>query len=49
MLLESLDPGEMPEPYFDVVFYDPEDVHRLTHSENLPLIQILSTERSVTR
>lgn len=39
--LAALDRGETPEPFFEVVFHDPEDVHRVTRPQNLELLRAI--------
>lgn len=39
--LTALDRGETPEPFFEVVFHDPEDVHRVTRPQNLELLRAI--------
>lgn len=39
--LAALDRGETPEPFFEVVFRDPEDVHRVTRPQNLELLRAI--------
>ena len=39
--LDALDRGETPDPHFEVVFYDPDDVHRVTRPENLELLRAI--------
>ena len=40
-ILEALDRGETPSPHFEVVFHDPEDVHRVTRPKNLELLRAI--------
>lgn len=42
--LDALDRGERPSPYFEVVFDDPEDVHRVTRPQNLELLRAIVRE-----
>ena len=35
--LAALDRGETPAPFFEVVFHDPYDVHRVTRPQNVDL------------
>ena len=39
--LRSLDRGETHEPHFEVVFDDPDDIHRVTRPKNLELLQTI--------
>lgn len=39
--LATLDRGETPDPHFEVVFHDPEDVHRMTRPRNLELLRAI--------
>lgn len=39
--LAALDRGEDVEPQFEVVFHDPEDVHRVTRPKNLELLRAI--------
>lgn len=39
--LAALDRGETPVPFFEVVFHDPEDVHRVTRPQNLELLRAI--------
>lgn len=39
--LATLDRGETPAPFFEVVFHDPEDVHRVTRPQNLELLRAI--------
>lgn len=39
--LAALDRGETPAPFFEVVFHDPEDVHRVTRPQNLELLRAI--------
>jgi predicted transcriptional regulator len=39
--LETIDDGEQPDPHFEVVYHDPEDVHRLTRPKNLELLRTI--------
>jgi predicted transcriptional regulator len=39
--LAALDRGESPEPYYEVSFDDPEDVHRVTRPQNLALLRAI--------
>lgn len=36
--LKALDRGERPDPFFEVVYRDPEDVHLVTRPKNLELL-----------
>lgn len=42
--LDALDRGERPSPYFEVVFHDPADVHRVTRPQNLELLRAIVRE-----
>lgn len=39
--LRSLDRGESPEPHFEVVFNDFDDIHRVTRPKNLELLRAI--------
>lgn len=39
--LRSLDRGETPEPHLEVVFDDPNDIHRVTRPKNLELLRTI--------
>lgn len=39
--LAALDRGETPEPYFEVVYDDPDDVHLVTRPKNLELLRTI--------
>lgn len=39
--LAALDCGEDPEPHFEVVFDDPDDIHRVTRPKNLELLRTI--------
>lgn len=39
--LAELDRGGTPDPTFEVVFHDPEDVHRVTRPKNLELLRAI--------
>lgn len=39
--LRSLDRGEKPDPHLEVVFDDPDDVHRITRPKNLELLRTI--------
>ncbi len=39
--LRSLDRGETPEPHFEVVLDDPDDIHRVTRPKNLELLRTI--------
>jgi predicted transcriptional regulator len=39
--LAALDRGEDVEPHFEVVFHDPEDIHRVTRPKNLELLRAI--------
>lgn len=39
--LAALDRGETPRPHFEVVFHDPEDLHRVTRPQNLELLRVI--------
>jgi predicted transcriptional regulator len=43
--LKALDRGEKPEPYFERVYRDEDNLHRVTRPKNLELLQILARER----
>lgn len=43
--LSALDRGETPAPFFEVVFHDPEDVHRVTRPQNLELLRAIVQHR----
>ncbi len=39
--LAALDRGETTTPFYEVVFHDPEDVHRVTRPQNLTLLRAI--------
>ena len=39
--LQALDRGEMPSPHFEVIFDDPDDIHRVTRPKNLELLRTI--------
>lgn len=39
--LRALDRGEVPEPFYEVVYHDPEDVHLVTRPKNLELLRAI--------
>jgi predicted transcriptional regulator len=39
--LTALDRGETPEPQFEIVYHDPEDVHRVTRPKSLELLRVI--------
>jgi predicted transcriptional regulator len=39
--LDALDRGETPEPFFEITFHDPADVHRVTRPKNLELLRAI--------
>lgn len=43
--LTALDQGETPEPYFEVVFHDPAQLHQVTRPKNLELLQAITSKR----
>jgi|AntDeeMetagen134_2_1112570.scaffolds.fasta_scaffold00767_9 predicted transcriptional regulator len=43
--LQALDRGETPEPYFERVYRDENNLHRLTRPKNLELLRTLASER----
>jgi predicted transcriptional regulator len=43
--LSALDRGETPEPYFERVYRDEENLHRVTRPKNLELLRTLASER----
>lgn len=43
--LKALDRGEKPEPYFERVYRDEDNLHRVTRPKNLELLQTLARER----
>ncbi|EMA39742.1 HVO_A0114 family putative DNA-binding protein [Halococcus hamelinensis] len=43
--LAALDRDETPEPYFERVFRDEDDLHRVTRPKNLELLRTLASER----
>jgi len=43
--LEALDRGETPDPYFERVYRDEENLHRVTRPKNLELLRTLAGER----
>lgn len=42
--LAALDRGETPEPYFERVYHDVDDLHRVTRPKNLELLQTIVRE-----
>jgi predicted transcriptional regulator len=40
--LSELDQGETPDPYFEVVFHDPAQLHQVTRPKNLELLQAIT-------
>ena len=42
--LEALDRGETPDPYFERVYNDPEELHRITRPKNLELLRAIARE-----
>ena len=40
-VLDAIDRGERVEPYFEVVYHDPDDVHRVTRPQNLELLRTI--------
>lgn len=40
--LRALDRGETPPPHFEVVFDDPDDIHRVTRPKNLELLRTIA-------
>ncbi|QSX00923.1 transcriptional regulator [Haloterrigena alkaliphila] len=40
--LRALDRGETPAPHFEVVFDDPDDIHRVTRPKNLELLRTIA-------
>jgi predicted transcriptional regulator len=43
--LKALDRGEMPEPYFECVFQEIEDLHTVTRPTNLTLLRTIAAEQ----
>lgn len=43
--LAALDRGEEPAPYFERVYRDVDNLHRVTRPKNLELLRVLATER----
>jgi predicted transcriptional regulator len=39
--LKALDRGETPEPFFEITYHDPADVHRVTRPKNLELLRAI--------
>jgi len=39
--LAALDRGETPEPHLEVVYHDPEDIHRVTRPKSLELLRAI--------
>jgi predicted transcriptional regulator len=39
--LAALDRGETPDPHFEVVYHDPEDIHRVTRPKSLELLRAI--------
>lgn len=42
--LDALDRGETPEPYFERVYNDPDELHRITRPKNLELLRTIARE-----
>jgi predicted transcriptional regulator len=42
--LAALDQGDTPEPYLEVVFHDPVQLHQVTRPKNLELLQAITSE-----
>lgn len=42
--LDALDRGETPEPVFEIVYHDIEDLHRVTRPTNLELLRTIVRE-----
>jgi predicted transcriptional regulator len=42
-LLEALECGETPEPFSEITFHDPDDIHRVTGPKNLELLRAVVT------
>lgn len=42
--LGALDRGETPEPVFEIVYHDVEDLHRVTRPKNLELLRTIVSE-----
>lgn len=42
--LKALDRGEDPEPYFEVVFHDVDELHRVTRPKNLELLRTIARD-----
>lgn len=40
-VLDALDRGETPDPHFEVIFDDPDDIHRVTRPKNLELLRAI--------
>lgn len=43
--LQALDRGETPNPYYERVYRDEENLHRVTRPKNLELLRTLASER----
>lgn len=43
--LDAIDSGEVPDPYFECVFHDPDELHRVTRPKNLELLRTIARER----
>lgn len=39
--LRAFDRGEIPDPHFEVIFDDPDDLHRITRPNNLKLLRTI--------
>ncbi|MFA9427217.1 transcriptional regulator [Natronorubrum sp. A-ect3] len=39
--LRALDRGETPDPHFEVIFDDPDDIHRVTRPKNVELLRTI--------
>ncbi|WP_254525006.1 transcriptional regulator [Natrinema caseinilyticum] len=40
--LRALDRGDEPEPHFEVVYHDPDDLHRVVRPKNLELLRTIA-------
>jgi predicted transcriptional regulator len=43
--LDALDRGETPEPYFERVYNDPDELHRITRPKNLELLRTIARKQ----
>lgn len=43
--LRAVDAGEEPEPYYEVTFHDPDQLHQVTRPKNLELLRTVAREQ----